>query len=84
MFKKFAVLAALSVLAVTPALASSCPTKMAAIDAALANGTEKKMQTRLKKLRAKGGQLYKAGKHSDSIRFLVQAMLLAGISESSY
>ena len=41
MFKKFAVLAALSVLTVTPALASSCPAKMAAIDAALANGIAK-------------------------------------------
>ena len=41
MFKKFAVLAALSVLAVTPALASSCPAKMAAIDAVLANSTAK-------------------------------------------
>ena len=83
MFKKFAVLAALSVLTVTPALASSCLAKMAAIDATLANGTTKNAD-KVKKLRVKGGQLHKAGKHSDSIRFLVQAMLLAGISESSY
>ena len=41
MFKKFAVLEALSVLTITPALASSCPEKAAAIDAALANGTAK-------------------------------------------
>ena len=41
MFKKCAVLEALSVLTVTPALASGCPAKMTAIDPALANGTAK-------------------------------------------
>ena len=41
MFKKFAVLTALSVLTVTPVLASSCPAKMAFKDAALSNGTAK-------------------------------------------
>ena len=56
---------------------------MAAIDAALANGTAKNAD-KVNNLRAKGGKLYKEGKHSGSIIFLVQAMLLAGISESSY
>ena len=58
MFKKFAVLEALSVLTITPALASGCPAKMAVIDPALANGTAKNAD-KVKKLRAKGGQFHK-------------------------
>ena len=45
MFRKLAVLTALSVLIVAPALAGSCPAKMAAIDAALADGSAKNIDS---------------------------------------
>jgi len=83
MFRKLAVLTALSVLIVAPALAGSCPAKMAAIDAALADGSAKNID-KVRSLRAAGEQLHKTGKHSESVKVLVQAMLLAGVSESSY
>ena len=76
-------LTALSVLIVAPALAGSCPAKMAAIDAALADGSAKNID-KVRSLRAAGEQLHKTGKHSESVKVLVQAMLLAGVSESSY
>ena len=79
MFRKLAVLAALSVLITASALAGSCPAKMATIDTALANGTAKNAD-KVRSLRAAGEQLHKTGKHSESEIVLVQAMKLAGIS----
>ena len=83
MFKKIAVLAALSIMTVTPTLAGSRPAKMASIDDSLANGTAKNTG-KVKKLRVKREKLHKADKHSDNISVLIQAMLLAGITESTY
>jgi len=80
MFRKLAVLAALSFLIVTSALAGSCPAKMAAIDAALANSTAKNAD-KVRSLRAAGEQLHMTGNHSDSVMVLVQAMKLAGIAK---
>ena len=84
MFKKLAVLTALSVLIVAPALAGSCPAKMAAIAAALTDGSAKIYIDKVRSLRAAGEQLHKTSKHSESVKVLFQAMLLAGVSESSY
>ena len=80
MFRKLAVLTVLSVLIVAPALAGSCPAKMAAIDAALADGSARNADT-VRSLRAAGEQLHKTGKHSESVIVLVQAMKLAGLSK---
>lgn len=67
-------------LASTVALASSCPKEMKAIDAALpkAKLSEKQMAD-VKKLRADGEKLHKAGKHSDSMAALGKAKKMLGI-----
>ena len=80
MFRKLAVLTVLSVLIVAPSLAGSCPAKMAAIDAALADGSARNTD-KVRSLRAAGEQLHKTGKHSESVIVLVQAMKLAGLSK---
>ncbi|MCS5607438.1 MAG: hypothetical protein NZ936_17735 [Alphaproteobacteria bacterium] len=67
-------------LIVPPALAGSCPAKMAAIDAALADGSAKNAD-KVRSLRAAGEQLHKTGKHSESVMVLAQAMKLAGLSK---
>ena len=80
MFRKLAVLTVLSVLIVAPALAGSCPAKMAAIDAALTDGSARNADT-VRSLRAAGEQLHNTGQHSESVIVLVQAMKLAGLSK---
>jgi hypothetical protein len=67
-------------LASTVALANSCPKEMKAIDAALpkAKLSEKQM-SEVKKLRADGESLHKAGKHSDSMAALGKAKKILGI-----
>ncbi|HSB49355.1 MAG TPA: hypothetical protein VLD15_07560 [Burkholderiales bacterium] len=67
-------------LASTVALANSCPKEMKAIDAALpkAKLSEKQM-SEVKKLRADGEKLHKAGKHSDSMAALGKAKKILGI-----
>lgn len=57
------------------AFASSCPSDMKAIDAALASNpklTAAEM-TRVKELRAEGEALHKAGKHAESVKTLHEA-----------
>jgi hypothetical protein len=78
--KMMALAAALALLA-APAWASSCPTHMKKIDAALAQnpslGAAKLAE--VKKLRADGEALHKAGKHADSEAALRKAEAELGI-----
>ncbi len=63
------------------ALANHCPMDMAKIDAALAKNpklTEAQM-TEVKKLRADGEAMHKAGNHKDSMETLGKAMKILGI-----
>lgn len=69
-------LTAAAVLALSaPAFANHCPKDMAAIDAALAKNpklTEAQL-TQVKKFRAEGEELHKAGKHKESVETLQKA-----------
>ena len=63
------------------ALAFHCPADMKKIDAALAKNpklTEAQMAD-VKKLRAEGETLHKAGKHQESVDTLAKAMKILGI-----
>jgi hypothetical protein len=62
-------------LAAAPALAFHCPADMAQIDAALAKNPKLSAQdmAEVKKLRAEGETLHKAGKHQESVDTLAKA-----------
>ena len=63
------------------ALASHCPKDMKAIDDALAKNpklTAEQME-QVKKYRAEGEVLHKAGKHQESVDTLAKAMKILGI-----
>ena len=61
-------------LASSVAFANSCPKEMKAIDAALPTAKLSEAQmTEVKKLRADGESLHKAGKHSESMNALGKA-----------
>ena len=61
-------------LASSVAFANSCPKEMKAIDAALPSAKLSEAQmTEVKKLRADGESLHKAGKHSESMEALGKA-----------
>ena len=81
--KKIAVLAALLAMAwATPAFANECPTDMKEIDQALAKGAKKLSAgdlEKVKKFRAEGEQLHKAGKHQESMDVLDKAKTILGI-----
>lgn len=64
------------------AMAFHCPADMAKIDAALAkNPTLSAAEmAEVKKLRADGEALHKAGKHSDSVATLAKAMKILKVS----
>jgi len=67
-------------LASSVALANSCPKEMKAIDAALPNAKLSEAQmTEVKKLRADGETLHKAGKHTESMDALGKAKKLLKI-----
>jgi hypothetical protein len=67
-------------LAAAPALAHNCPNEMKAIDAALPKAKLSDAQSaEVKKLRAEGEQLHKAGKHSESMAALGKAKGILGI-----
>ncbi|HEU0289806.1 MAG TPA: hypothetical protein VFR39_03535 [Burkholderiales bacterium] len=67
-------------LASSVAFANSCPKEMKAIDAALPNAKLSAAQmTEVKKLRADGESLHKAGKHSESMDALGKAKKLLKI-----
>lgn len=62
------------------AFASSCPKHMKAIDAALPNAKLSAAQvSEVKKLRADGETLHKAGKHGESMEALGKAEKILGI-----
>jgi hypothetical protein len=65
-------------LAAAPAFAFHCPADMAAIDAALAKNPKLSAQdmAEVKKLRAAGETLHKAGKHQESVDTLAKAKKL--------
>ena len=78
----FASLALLTMLLAAPAYAFHCPGDMADIDVTL----KEKAQTlsadvlaEVKKLRAEGEALHKAGKHGESVATLAKAKALLGI-----
>ena len=60
------------------AFSGSCPAKIDIIDAALAKGTVKNAD-KVKTLRDKGEAQHKAGKHTESVTTLTDALKLAGI-----
>ena len=67
-------------LASSVAFANSCPKEMKAIDAALPNAKLSAAEmTEVKKLRADGESLHKAGKHSESMDALGKAKKLLKI-----
>ena len=67
-------------LASSVAFANSCPKEMKAIDAALPTAKLSEAQmTEVKKLRADGESLHKAGKHSESMDALGKAKKLLKI-----
>jgi len=67
--------------AATSAFAFHCPKDMKAIDAALPNAKLSAAQmAEVKKLRAEGEALHKAGKHQESVDTLAKAMKILGIS----
>lgn len=63
------------------ALAFHCPADMKKIDAALAKSPQltKAQMDEVKKLRAQGEQLHKAGKHQESVDTLAKAMKILKI-----
>jgi hypothetical protein len=76
---RIALLAALA-LASSAAFAGNCPVQMKAIDAALPKAKlDAKQAAEVKKLRAEGEQLHKAGKHSESMATLGKAKKMLGI-----
>lgn len=74
------ILAAGLAVASTGAFAFSCPKEMKAIDAAMpkAKLTDAQM-TEVKKYRAEGETLHKAGKHQESMDTLAKAKKILGI-----
>jgi hypothetical protein len=62
------------------AAAHNCPNEWKAIDAALPKAKlDDKQMAEVKKLRAEGEQLHKAGKHSESMGTLGKAKKMLGI-----
>jgi hypothetical protein len=78
--KRIALAAALS-LAASTALAFHCPADMKKIDAAMAKNPKLSAQqtAEVKKLRADGEALHKAGKHQESVDTLAKAMKILNI-----
>ena len=77
--KKIVLLAILALFSST-ALAFSCPKLMKQIDAALPSAKLSAAQmTEVRKLRADGEALHKAGKHQDSVDTLAKAMKILDI-----
>ena len=77
--KRIALASALAFAAST-ALAHNCPNEWKAIDAALPKAKlDSKQMAEVKKLRAEGESLHKAGKHSESMASLGKAKKMLGI-----
>lgn len=75
------ILAAALALAASGALAFHCPADMRKIDEAMAKSPKLSAQqaTEVKKLRADGEALHKAGKHQESVDTLGKAMKILNI-----
>jgi hypothetical protein len=73
--KQYLAAAAVLVALSAPAFANHCPKDMAAIDAALAKNPplSEAQLVEVKKLRAEGEALHKAGKHQESVETLQKA-----------
>ncbi|HXM82209.1 MAG TPA: hypothetical protein VN929_09835 [Burkholderiales bacterium] len=78
--KQFALIVALA-FASSAALAFHCPADMKKIDEALAKNPKLSSQqmTEVKKYRAEGEALHKAGKHQESVDTLARAMKILDI-----
>jgi outer membrane biogenesis lipoprotein LolB len=78
--KRFILGTALALLSAS-ALAFHCPKDMKAIDAALAKHPQlsAEQMSEVKKYRAEGEALHKAGKHQESVDTLAKAMKILGI-----
>jgi len=78
--KRFVVAAALALASAT-AFAFHCPKDMKAIDAALAKNPSlsAEQMSQVKKYRADGEALHKAGKHQESVDTLAKAMQILNI-----
>lgn len=65
----------------TAALAFHCPADMKKIDAALATNPKltSEQMSEVKKLRAEGETMHKAGKHQESVDMLAKAMKILAI-----
>lgn len=76
-----ALLGGVLLLASGVALANSCPTHMAAIDAKLAENPVLSAEeaARVAELRAEGEAKHKAGDHNESVRLLTEAKKILGI-----
>ncbi len=76
------ILAAAALLASATAWAFHCPADMKKIDDALAKNPSlnAEQMAEVKKLRAEGESLHKAGKHQESIDTLAKAMKILSIS----
>ena len=74
------IIAATFVMLATPAIAGSCPAKIAMIDKALAQGNVPNAE-KVKELRDQGEKLHKEGGHGASVTVLSNAMKLAGLSK---
>jgi outer membrane murein-binding lipoprotein Lpp len=62
------------------AFAHGCPDEMKAIDAKLPSvKLDQAQMTKVKELRAKGEQLHKDGKHTESMASLAEAKKLVGL-----
>lgn len=83
MFKRFLLATAAVMLLASPAMASSCPKHMKAIDAALAKSPkmDAKQMGEVKELRATGEAMHKAGKHKESMDALAKAEKMLGIGK---
>ena len=74
--------AAGALLASSTAFAFHCPADMKKIDEALAKSPSlsAEQMAEVKKLRAEGETLHKAGKHQESVDTLAKAMKMLGVS----
>lgn len=81
MFKRFLIAFAAVLMLAGPALASSCPKHMKAIDAALAKHPQLSAEQMkdVKKYRMEGEAMHKAGKHAESMAALSKAEKILGI-----
>lgn len=79
--KMRALFAALALTCATSALANHCPMDMKAIDEAMAKKPDLTAQQAadVKKYRAEGEALHKAGKHQESVDTLAKARKILGI-----